>query len=259
MSAEVESHGLGAEDGGEDAGGAGEASGFACGECLVGVEVGCFHRAGEDGVVDGDHHGGGGLGVQVVGGEVLEELGEREAAAVPPVERTVLLASSLAHPSGCGHRVDDLAEHRRCQGGDGEVSGGGAVAVVVQRQRALCPGGLLLAADELVLVGVHNRLVGFDGLDGAAGEAAELVGAEPGRLLHECLPPRPGAAQRSRVSGSCPVARTITAACSGETRPASSASAVASCPESSSPPARPAGLRRRGTRWWSSRARRRHR
>ena len=28
-------------------------------------------------------------------------------------------------------------------------------------------------------------LVGFDGFDRAAGEAAELVGAEPGRLLHQ--------------------------------------------------------------------------
>jgi hypothetical protein len=41
---------------------------------------------------------------------------------------------------GCGHRVDDLAEHRGCEGGDGEVAGGGAVAVVVQGQRAPVPG-----------------------------------------------------------------------------------------------------------------------
>ena len=54
-----------------------------------------------------------------------------------------------------------------------------------RRQGALLPGCLLLGADELVLVGVHDLLVGFDGFDRAAGDAAELVGAEPGRLLHE--------------------------------------------------------------------------
>ena len=93
VAAEVEGDGLAAEDGGEDAGVAGEPAGFAGREGLVGVEVGCLQGAGEDGVVDGDHDGGGGLGVQVVGGQVLEELGEREAAAVPPVERPVLRAS----------------------------------------------------------------------------------------------------------------------------------------------------------------------
>ena len=59
---------------------------------LVGVEVGCLHRAGQDGVVDGDDHGRSRLRVQVVRREVLEELGEREAAAVPPVEGTVCAA-----------------------------------------------------------------------------------------------------------------------------------------------------------------------
>ena len=34
-------------------------------------------------------------------------------------------------------------------------------------------------------MGVHDLLVGFDGLDRAAGDAAELVGTEPGRLLHQ--------------------------------------------------------------------------
>ena len=143
LAAEIEGHRFGAEDGGQDAGGAGEPAGFAGGERLVGVEVGCLHRTGQDGVVDGDDHGGGGLGVQVVGGQVLEELGERESAAVPPVERPVLLLECLvAHPSGCGHRVDDLAEHRCGQGGDGEVSGGGAVTVVVQASASTSPGRL---------------------------------------------------------------------------------------------------------------------
>ncbi len=46
-------------------------------------------------------------------------------------------------------------------------------------------GGSLLAADELVLVGVDHRLVGFDGLDRPPGDPTELVGAEPGGLLHQ--------------------------------------------------------------------------
>ena len=65
------------------------------------------------------------------------------------------------------------------------MSGGGAVAVVVQAQGAPVPGCLFLCSDEPVLVGIDDLLVGFDGFDRAAGEAAQLVGAEPGRLLHE--------------------------------------------------------------------------
>ena len=60
-----------------------------------------------------------------------------------------------------------------------------------------CPGGLLLGADELVLVGVHDPLVGFDGLDRPTGEPTELVGAEPGRLRHQGRFSRSGAALRS--------------------------------------------------------------
>ena len=47
---------------------------------LVGVEVGRLDGAGQDGVVEGHDHGGCALVVQVVCGEVLEELGEGEAA-----------------------------------------------------------------------------------------------------------------------------------------------------------------------------------
>ena len=261
LAAEVEGDGLGAEDGGEDAGGAGEAAGFAGGERLVGVEVGCLHRTGQDGVVDGDDHGGRGLGVQVVGGEVLEELGERESAAVPPVEGPVLGAGAVwfAHASGCGHRVDDLAEHRGGQGGDGEVSGGGAVAVVVQGQRALLPGGLLLGADELVLVGVDDLLVGFDGLDRPARDPAELVGAEPGRLLHQgcfdglaLLRAHPvgqltgGSDDHCRVlGGDEPGVQGLGGGVVARLQFARQCDL--------------AGCIRRGTRWWSWRARRRHR
>ena len=139
----------------------------------------------------------------------------------------------LAHPSGSSHRVDDLAEHRCSERGDGEVSGGGAVAVVVQGQGALLARCLLFGADELVLVGVDDLLVGFDGLDRPTGDPAELVGTEPGRLRHQL-----GLHNLTLFSGDTggiwPVARTITAAWSGETSPASRASAVASCPMSSS-------------------------
>ena len=86
LAAEVEGDRAAVEDGGEDPGAAGEASGFAGGDGLAGVEAGGLEGPGEDGVVDGDHDGGGGPGVQVLGGQVLEELGERESAAVVPVE-----------------------------------------------------------------------------------------------------------------------------------------------------------------------------
>jgi len=49
--------------------------------------VGGLEGSDEDGVVHGDHDGGGGPGVQVLGGQVFEELGERESTAVLPVPR----------------------------------------------------------------------------------------------------------------------------------------------------------------------------
>ena len=44
---------------------------------------------------------------------------------------------------------------------------------------------LFLGGDEVVLVGVDDCLVRLDGLDGASGDPAELVGVEPLRLLHQ--------------------------------------------------------------------------
>ena len=70
-------------------------------------------------------------------------------------------------------------------GGHGEVSGGGAVAVVVAGEGGLGEGLLFLGADQLVLVGVDGCLVGFDGLDGPPGQSAQLVGGEPLCLVHE--------------------------------------------------------------------------
>jgi hypothetical protein len=131
--AEVEGDGPAAEDCGEDRGVAGEPAGFSGREGLVGVKVGCFEGALQDGVVDRDDHRGRAFRVQVVRREVLEELGEREPPAVPPVERT-LRSCWLAHPARCGHGVQDLGQDRSGECGDGEVPGGGAIAVVVQRQ-----------------------------------------------------------------------------------------------------------------------------
>ena len=110
------------------------------------------------------------------------------------------------------------------------MSGGGAVLVVVQAQRAPRPGDLLLACDQVVLVGVDPGLVGLDGLDGASREAAELVGVEPLRLLDQAGLDGATLVSRLTPSGSCSAARTITAAWAGESSPASRAAAVASWP-----------------------------
>ncbi len=53
-------------------------------------------------------------------------------------------------------------EDRCGEGGDGEVPGGGAVAVVAQGQPRVVPGVVLFGADQVVLVGVDDRFVGFD-------------------------------------------------------------------------------------------------
>ena len=86
LAAEVEGDGGAAEDRGDEPGAAGEAAGFAGGDGVSGVESGGLEGAGKGVVVEGDHDGGRGPVVQVVGGQVLEELGERNAAAVSPVE-----------------------------------------------------------------------------------------------------------------------------------------------------------------------------
>ena len=157
LAAEVESHGLGAEDGGEDAGVAGEASGFAGGERWSVSRWAAFIAPARTVWSMVTTTVAAVLGCRWSVGRCSRSSANARPRRCRQSKDRSCVAGRLAHPSGCGHRVDDLAEHRRCQGGDGEVSGGGAVAVVVQRQRALLPGGLLLASDELVLVGVHDR------------------------------------------------------------------------------------------------------
>ena len=113
-------------------------------------------------------------------------------------------------------------------------------------------GGLFLGADQLVLVGVDDCLVGFDGLDRPPGEPAELVGAEPLGLLHQASSTCWRCVLADTRAGSCRPACTITAACPGETRPASRAAAVASWPpDSSCGGERDLAGRLWCGRWWS--------
>ena len=184
-------------------GAAGEASGFAGGDGLAGVEVGRLERPVEPVVVDGDHHGGGGLGVQVVGGQVLEELGEREPAPVPPVEARRRRARDAS--AGCGHRVEDLAQDRSGEARDGEVSGGGAVAVVVQAQRALARAVSSSVATSWFSWASTVRLVGLDGLDRPPARG----GAGRGRSVWACSTSEASTspALGLAAAGSCSVAR----------------------------------------------------
>ncbi len=69
--------------------------------------------------------------------------------------------------------------------GIGEVAGDGAVLVVVEGQPGLLPGCFFFGADQLVLVGVHDDLVGLDCCEGAFGESAELVGVVALGLLDQ--------------------------------------------------------------------------
>ena len=82
------------------------------------------------------------------------------------------------------------------RGGDGEVTRGGAVAVVVEGERGLGQRRFLLGADEVVLVGVHHRLVRFDGLDRSPRHPAQLLGGEPPGLVHQHRLDRLRAARR---------------------------------------------------------------
>ena len=82
-------------------------------------------------------------------------------------------------------------------------------------------------------MGVDGVLVGFDGLEGAAGDPAELVGVEALGLLHQrgfdllaLVVADPG--------GEVPAGAEDHRACAGETSPSSRAAAVASWPPVSS-------------------------
>lgn len=67
------------------------------------------------------------------------------------------------------------------------MSGDGAVVVVAEAESSLGAGRLLLGAELLVLMGVHDLRVWFDGLDRTPGDPTELVGCIRLRLCHEAL------------------------------------------------------------------------
>lgn len=128
--------------------------------------------------------------VEVVGGQVLEELGEGEASCVGGVGAVALERVGLARcrtarlragrarawvsAAGCGHGVDERAQDVGLEVGQGEVAGGGAVAVVVEGEPRAGIGGVFLGGDLVVLVGVDDGGVGFDLGEDPAGVAAEL-------------------------------------------------------------------------------------
>ena len=128
-------------------------------------------------VVEGDHDGRGALAVQAVGGQVLEELGERLAVAVGPVDAVVdgaglVVGGAEAAAAGRGDLLNGLAAGSAGQRRDGEVAGHGAVAVVVEGESGVGAGRGLLGAQQLVVVPVGVGVAG-DGLQGAAGLRAQ--------------------------------------------------------------------------------------
>jgi hypothetical protein len=85
-SAEVERLRNATQDGGEDAGVAGDAAGLGGGELVPGVETRRTDRCGQPVMVEGDHDGGSDLAVQPVGGEMLQQLHEGLTLALCPIQ-----------------------------------------------------------------------------------------------------------------------------------------------------------------------------
>ena len=174
---------------------AGEAACLGGGDEVAGVEAGGPELAAEGVEVEGDHDGGGDLAVEPVGGQVLEEVGEGEAAVVGPVAvraRLPALAARGAEPAATrrGHRVEGLAQDRRRQGRHREVAAGRAVAVVVEREPGPCQRGDLLVPQLGVLVGVEDRGVVLDRRQRAARESPQLDRVDPPGLARPASPPR---------------------------------------------------------------------
>ena len=183
--AEVEDLGGAGQDRRQDPGAAGEPPGLGGGDPLAGVDAGRAEPGAELVVVEGDHHGGGDLAVQPVGGQVLEHLDERLALPAGPVRagvRAGVGAGVGAAAARGGELLDGLAEDRPGQGGDREVPGHGAVVVVVQGEPGPLQGGGLLLSQQGVLVGVDHRDVALDDLQGPARGLAEPDRVEPLRL-----------------------------------------------------------------------------
>ena len=217
--------------------------------CLVGVEVGCLQRAGQDGVVDGDDDGGGGLGVQVVGGQVLEELGEGESAAVPPVEGPVVAVV------GPGSRI------RR-----GAVIASMILPSIAAARAGMVKCPVVVPSPLSCRVSEHFsraacssvRMSSFSWAStifwsGSTASIARRAMRRSWSGLNRAAFATSDASTTWRCSSLTPVGQLAGGSddhCRvvGETSPASRASAVASCPESSHPPGRPAGRRLRARR-----------
>ena len=191
---EVEGLGLAAEHGGHEPGVAGQPTGLSRRDQVAGVEPGSAEVTAEGVEVEPDQDGGRGLAVEPVGGQVLEDLGEGEAASVCPVVCPVPLdslvsclggARSETAAAGSGDRVEDLLEDRPGQRGHSEMAGESAVAVVVERQPGPGECGGLLVAELAVLVGVDDGCVVLDGGEGATSEAAELGRIDAPGLVDE--------------------------------------------------------------------------
>jgi hypothetical protein len=116
--------------------------------------------------------GRGHLAVQPVGGQVLDELAERQASRVVPVGAQapiprLHLAGAEPATTGRGHGLEDLAQQLAVQVGDRELARHRAVTVVVQREPGLVVGDPLVLAEQRVLVGVDHRGVALHGLERA--------------------------------------------------------------------------------------------
>jgi len=110
----------------------------------------------------------GDLAVQPVGGQVLDELAQRQPPRVVPVGANAAftrldLAGAESATTGRGHALEDLAQQLAVQLRDGEAARHRAVAVVVQREPCLVVGDLLVLAEQCVLMGVDHGGVALHG------------------------------------------------------------------------------------------------
>ncbi|NYG06460.1 hypothetical protein BJ986_000947 [Phycicoccus badiiscoriae] len=100
--------------------------------------------------VERDDHRGRDLPGEPVGGQVLEQLDEAQTVLVSPA--TGGSGWPGPAPAGGGQLLHGLAQHRCRERGHREVSGRGAVPVVVHRQSRRGQGDLLLGTQEAVLM-----------------------------------------------------------------------------------------------------------
>ncbi len=152
--------------------------------------------------------------------QVGQQIGERQAAAVPPVGGPIVVGPVVVGPvvvgpvvvgpvvvgpvvvgvrlgcrrgrrgrdgapAGRGHRVEDPQQEAGTDRGHGEPTTRGAVGVLVPGEGGPAPRLGLLAAKQNVLVGVDRALVRLDGGQGTTGGATQLLGVVTARLLDQ--------------------------------------------------------------------------